>query len=316
LEKRPPGRVVLETCAEAFSVADEAVEAGHDVRVVPATLVRSLGVGARRLKTDRRDAQILSEVSARIDLVSVHIPSLVSRQLKTICGMRESLVSARTKIVNCVRGWLRTQRLSLRGRGVRALPARVRELCIDRFSEVPVHVERMAVAIEQLSALILDANKQVAGLAKQDQRTVNMMTVPGVGPVTSLRYAAALDEVGRFATAHAAESYLGMVPGERSSSDRTVRTGITKAGSTAVRWTLIQAAWSAWRTRPNDPMVRWAQQVALRRGVKVAITALARKLAGILYAIWRDGTRYDPTRGARKLEIATTPFPLEGGAPT
>jgi hypothetical protein len=63
-------------------------------------------------------------------------------------------------------------------------------------------------------------------------------------------------------------------------------------------------------------MVRWAQQVALRRGVKVAITALARKLAGILYAIWRDGTRYDPTRGARKLEIATTPFPLEGGAPT
>ena len=68
-------RVVLETCAEAFHVADLALSHAHEVRVVPATLVRSLGVGARGIKTDRRDAQVLSEVSCRIDLPSVHVPS-------------------------------------------------------------------------------------------------------------------------------------------------------------------------------------------------------------------------------------------------
>jgi hypothetical protein len=73
LKKRPPARVILETCAEAFRVADAALELGHEVRVVPATLVGSLGVGSRGVKTDRRDAQILSEVSTRIDLPSVHI---------------------------------------------------------------------------------------------------------------------------------------------------------------------------------------------------------------------------------------------------
>jgi len=62
LKQRPRSRVILETCAEAFKIADAAIEADHDVRVVPATLVRSLGVGARGIKTDRRDAQVLSEV--------------------------------------------------------------------------------------------------------------------------------------------------------------------------------------------------------------------------------------------------------------
>jgi transposase len=50
-------RVILETAAEAFRIADAARQAGHQVRVVPATLVRKLGVGARKTKTDRRDAE-------------------------------------------------------------------------------------------------------------------------------------------------------------------------------------------------------------------------------------------------------------------
>jgi transposase len=92
-------RVLVETCSEAFGVADAAVRAGHEVRVVPATLVRSLAVDARGLKNDRRDARVLSEVSCRIDLPSVHVPSLQSRERKTLCRMREALVSARAKMV-------------------------------------------------------------------------------------------------------------------------------------------------------------------------------------------------------------------------
>jgi transposase len=77
LQRQPKSRVVLETGSEAFRIADLALACEHEVRVVPATLVRSLGVGARRIKTDRRDAQVLSEVSCRIDLPSVHVPSRI-----------------------------------------------------------------------------------------------------------------------------------------------------------------------------------------------------------------------------------------------
>src|SRR5262249_62014839 len=103
--------VVLETCAEAFKIADAARQLGHEVRVVAAALVGALGVGARGVKTDKRDAQLLSAASCRMDLPSVHIPSAASRELKTRAGMREVLVMARTKLINSVRGWLRASRL-------------------------------------------------------------------------------------------------------------------------------------------------------------------------------------------------------------
>ena len=121
------------------------------------------------------------------------------------------------------------------------------------------------------------------------------MTVPGVGPVTAMRFVAAIDDVSRFGGAHSVESYLGLVPGEHSSSERQHRTGITKAGATKLRWALVQASWSARRCRPHDPMVAWATQVELRRGRRVAMVALARKIAGILYALWRDGSTYRAT---------------------
>jgi transposase len=75
MKQWPPSRIILETSAEAFRVADAAKAAGHEVRVVAATLVKTLGVGARGIKTDQRDARTLSEVSCRIDLPSVHIPT-------------------------------------------------------------------------------------------------------------------------------------------------------------------------------------------------------------------------------------------------
>src|SRR5262245_41761325 len=99
LATRPKSRVIVEACAEAFHVAGEAKKLAHEVRVVSGTLVRSLGVGARRIKTDKRDARVLSEVSCRIDLPSVHVPSPRSRQLKSLLGMRHALLRSRTLLI-------------------------------------------------------------------------------------------------------------------------------------------------------------------------------------------------------------------------
>jgi len=299
LARCPQSRVVVETCAEAFRVADLARAAGHDVRVVPATLVRSLGVGSRKTKNDRKDAQILSEVSCRIDLPSVHIPSPVARERKTICGMREALISARTKLINCVRGWLRTQGIRVKG-GADGFAERVRtQHLVQRGGPVPDYVESMLSMIKKHDEEVRVADKRVAQLAKADENCRRLMSVPGVGPVTAIRFAAAVDDVSRFPSAHTLESYVGLVPGEYQSSDRQHRLAITKAGSIRLRWALVQAAWSARNTRPDDPMVVWSREVEKRRGKKVAVIALARKLAGILFALWRNGTTYDALRGAR-----------------
>jgi transposase len=301
LAERPRSRVVVETCGEAFGVADVARQLGHEVRVVPATLVRTLGVGARRTKTDQRDARVLSEVSCRVDLPSVHIPTAESRERKTICGMRDALVGARTKMVNTVRGWMRGHGRRLALRTTETFAERVRA---SYGEQLPSYVERQLAVVDALTTEIKKAEKDLCSRAEADETCRRLMTVPGVGPVTSIRFVAALDDVGRFANAHQVESYLGLVPGESSSSEREQKLSITKAGPTALRWVLVQAAWVL-RTRCKLPaalpLQLWAHRVELRRGKRTATVALARKLAGILYAIWRDGTVYDGARGAKMI---------------
>jgi transposase len=210
--------------------------------------------------------------------------------------MRESLVHARTQLVNTIRGWLRGQ---LKGSGHRlggpdSMPRKLRALMESEKMEVPAFIERQLQTIEHLNAQILEAQKELEALARGSELCRRLMTVPGVGPLTSLRFVSAIDRVDRFKNAHHLESYLGLTPGEDSSSDRRRVTSITKAGSGAVRWILVQAAWCALRTRARHPMCDWAREVGRRRGTPKAIVALARKIAGILFALWRDGTRYDP----------------------
>jgi transposase len=301
LAARPKSRVIVETCAEAFGVADAAQRMGHEMRVVPATLVRTLGVGARRMKTDQRDARALSEVSCRIDLPSVHVPKAESRERKTMCGMRDALVGARTKVINTIRGWLRSQGQRIERGGRSTFRQRVQAAC---DGQPPSYVERQLQAVEILTTQISEADEEVKTWAEADETCGRLMTVPGVGPLTALRFVAALDEVKRFDNAHQVESYLGLVPGESSSSERQQRLSITKAGPGALRWVLVQAAW-ALRTRCRKaealPLQLWAHRIEERRGKRTATVALARKLAGILYAIWRDGTVYDGTRGAKMI---------------
>jgi transposase len=310
LAKRPPARVVLESCAEAFAIAEAARKTGHEVTVVPASLVRALGVGSRGLKNDVRDARNLSEASCRMArLPAVHIPRAENRELKAVCGMREALVQVRTKLVNTARSWLRTSGIPPMRRGApETLTARYRKHVQEKAGNaIPAHVERILAAIESMNQQVEAADVELEKLAAQHDVCKLLMTTPGVGPVTAARFVAVVDDVSRFPNAHAVESYLGLTPGEDSSSERKRTTGITKAGQTRMRWALVQAAWAARRCRQKDPMLQWAVAVEERRGRRVAITALARKIAGILYAIWRDHRAYSARSAAGV---------ADGGAPT
>lgn len=303
LSKRPQSRVILETCAEAFFVADAASAAGHEVRVVPASLVRQLGVGERGVKTDLRDARKLSEVSTRIDLPSVHVPSELSRERKRLCNSRKALLQSRVQLINYVRGQLRTHAVVLHKRSPNTFAASVRQLLLQRPEGIASHLERVLAAIESINEQLKDADRELLEIAEQDPLCQRLMAVPGVGPVIALRFVAVVDQPERFHSAHHLMSYVGLTPGENSSSLRSHRTGITKAGASDLRHVLVQGCWSMLRTKPNEPMAQWALRLATRRNRQVAVVALARKVLGILWAMWLHGENYRP-------ELAATPaFP-------
>jgi len=209
------------------------------------------------------------------------------------------LVAVRTALVNCVRGWTRTLLLKFPSGVTTTLTKRIRDAATKHPPGLPEYIERVLASIDAIQEQIRKADKGLEQLAAEDPVCQRLMSVPGVGVGTSMRFVAAIDDVARFPSAHAVQSYLGLTPGEHSSSDRRQCTGIPKAGPASVRRTLTQAAWSLRRSHPKDPISLWAADIELRRGKFIATIAVARKLAGVLYALWRDNLRYTPNYVAR-----------------
>ena len=136
-------------------------------------------------------------------------------------------------------------------------------------------------------------------LASEDDQIRRLCTVPGVGPVTAASVVATIDTAERFRGAHQAEAYLGLVPREMSSGEKQRKGRITKSGNSRSRWLLVEAAWVLLvrvKQARAQPLQLWAQRIAARRGKCVAVVALARRLAGILYAMMRDGTEFEARR--------------------
>ena len=102
--------------------------------------------------------------------------------------------------------------------------------------------------------------------------------------------------IDRFTHAGQVSAALGLVPREDSSAERRQRGHITKAGPRELRSLLVQAAWACWRSKQSAALRAWAEQLAARRGRRIAVVALARRLSRILYAVWRDGSTFDRSK--------------------
>jgi transposase len=179
---------------------------------------------------------------------------------------------------------------------------------VDRLKmdELPeVLRQRIVPLIEVMGHLneqIKELDRELAALSGSDEVIRRLRTAPGVGPITAASFVATLDGVDRFRGAHQVEAYLGLVPREMSSGEKQHRGRITKAGGGRTRWLLVEAAWSIlrWKRSSTEPLWQWADRITCRRGRRVAAVALARRMAGILFAMWRDGSDYDAERIGRR----------------
>ena len=125
--------------------------------------------------------------------------------------------------------------------------------------------------------------------ATADPVVQRLQSVPGVGPMVALTFRAFVDDVTRFGSAGQVSAAIGLVPREDSSAERRHRGHITKAGPRELRSLLVQAAWACWRSHAQWELRAWVERLAGRRGRRIAVVALARRLSRILFALWRDG---------------------------
>jgi transposase len=287
-----PSRVLLESSTESEWVARVLEEQGHEVIVADPNFAPMYLERVRRVKTDRRDAQALAEACRLGAYRKAHRLSDSSRQLRAELRVREALVRTRAGYIVLLRSLLRQEGLRVRSGSAPTFEERLRE--VEMSQELATRLAPLRSMFGELNERIAAADRELERLARRDGRVRRLCTVPGVGPVTAAVFVATIDRADRFGSAKQVCSYVGLVPSESSSAERRYRGRITRKGSERLRSLLVEAAWGVWRSKneESEGLRAWAQEIAARRGKAKATVALARKLAGILWAVWRDGSSF------------------------
>jgi transposase len=291
--EQPPATVAIEACREAWYVYDLLSSWGNQVLLVDTTRSKQLGVGRHGRKTDRIDAEILARAVEEGRIPLAHVLTPERRELRRLLNIRRYLVEARAQGVTTARGVARESGVKLPSCDSANFSTHVRK----RMTTEPQLrvVEPLLIALDAQTEQLAKVEADLARLLAAEPIMQKLCTVPGVGPIVAAVFVSVVDDAQRFRRAHQLESYLGLVPGENSSGGKRRIGAITKKGNPYLRGMLVQAGWSLARTAStDDPLRVWFEAIAERRGKRIAVVALARKLAGVLWALWRNDTVYDP----------------------
>jgi transposase len=301
---RPRMRILLEASTESEWVAQHLEVMGHEVIVADPNYAPMYGHRSRRIKTDRRDVVALTEACQQGTYRLAHRRSGRQHEVQCRLNVRRELTQARTRAISLARGITRAAGLRIRSGRTETFLERLASL--DLPPAMKLTLAPLRSVIEILDDELANADQQFEALVGSDPLVKRLTTLPGIGPITASAFVAALDVATRFERAGQVTSYLGLVPQEYSSGEKQRRGRVIRSAHPHLQSLLVQAAWRMCRVAdPRTESLRtWAQAIARRRGKKIAMVALARRLARTLFAMWRDETEYQPERIRSRRPIA------------
>jgi transposase len=301
LERRlanvPRCLIGMEACSGTHHIGRQLGALGHDVRLIPAQYVKPFLKGH---KNDYRDAEAIAEAVQRPTMHFVSIKTPDQMDLLALHRVRSRLVSRRTGVINQIRGFLIE-----RGITVRQGPAPLRKALSDILSSnSPTLSSRMVRLISDLAEdwrrldeRIATVSAEIEALAEQDGPCQRLMTVPGIGPIISSAVVAAIGNGAGFKQGRDFGAWLGLVPKQESTGDRTILGKISKRGNKYLRTLFVQAAHVILARRPSAArrgLWPWIEQASKRLHRNMLAIALANKLARIAWAVLARGREYQP----------------------
>jgi transposase len=283
----PATTVVMEACGSAHYWARRCQARAAQVRLLPAQHVRPY---VRRNKTDQADAAALLEAHRCAAVHAVPVKTVEHQALQTLHRVRQQWQTTRTARINLLRGILREHGLVL-PTGAGALARRVTAVLDD--AALPLLTQTtlrwLLDELRMIDAQLVQMDRQILMLARTHPVAVRLQQIPGIGPLTATALVGSVPHIGAFRRARHFASSLGLTPRERSSGGTRRLGGISKRGDRYLRTLLTHGARSvlAWAGRhPASRLHQWGQQIAARRGLNRAASAVANKLARIVWAIW------------------------------
>ena len=296
-------RLVIEAGCHSPWISRLGQECGMEVVVANPRRVDLISKSDR--KTDRTDAETLAELgrsNVRLLAPITHRSKDTQAHL-AIQRSRDEAVGARTKLINHVRGVLKSN-------GHRA-PSSSSE-CFGRRAaasippELKAALKPLLLLVDQVNVQIKHFDREMARLAHDRYPVTQLLQhLAGVGPIVSLTYVLTLEDPKRFESARDVGAYVGLVPRQKSSGKSDPQMHITKTGDQDMRRLLVLAAnYILGRFGPDCDLRRFGLKLVGsgtdKAAKKRARVAVARKLAVLMHHLWRTGEEYDPFYLAKK----------------
>ena len=282
-----PALIGLEASGNSQWFEDLLPALGHEVWVGDAAQIRASYV--RKQKTDRRDAAHILKLLLENRFPRLWRPDAQQRDLRQLLIHRHKLVVIRVRVKNGLHHLMLNRGLQLKRKlwsqaGQRLL----RELPLEGWAAQRRHdlLQLLTSLDEQIKLL----DEAVSVEAKKHPQAALLMTQPGVGPNTALAFVLTLGDVSRFRRGKQVASYLGLIPSERSSSQRRRLGSISKQGNPFVRMLLVESVQAV--NRLDEGFRKQYQHRCHRKAKGVAKVAAARRLAVRLYWMLRSNTPY------------------------
>ncbi len=284
----PPCLIGMEACVGAHYLSRRLKMLGHDARLMPAKYVRPYSKGQ---KNDFRDAEAIAEAVQRPTMKFVATKTVDQLDLQALHRVRERLVSQRTGIINQIRAFLLERGVAVR-QELRFLCAELPRILAAPSDVVSPHmvriIEDLAGDWRRLDERIEGLSGEIAAIARQDVGCARLMSVPGIGPIISSAMVAAIGAGDAFSKGRDFAAWLGLVPKQISTGDRTILGKISKRGNRYLRVLFVEAAWvvlikpKSWQRHGLKP---WLEAARKRLHCNVLAIALANKLARIAWSV-------------------------------
>jgi len=282
-----PALVGFEACGNTQWFEDLLERLGHEVWIGDAAAIRASYV--RKQKTDRRDAGHILKLLMEGRFPRLWRPSAAERDLRQLLIHRHKLVGIRVRVKNGLHHLMLNKGVQMKRKlwsaaGQKAL----RELPLEGWAAQ--RRQDLLTLLSGLNPQIGQLDEAVERAAQANRRAQLLMTQPGVGPITALAYVLTIGDVSRFQRGKQVASYLGLIPSEKSSSNRRRLGSISKQGNSFVRMLLVESAQAVNRL---DAGFRQQYKHRCHRMAKgVAKVAAARRLAVRLFWMLRTNTAY------------------------
>jgi transposase len=296
LANLPSCLIGMEACVGAHHLSRKLQALGHDARLMPAKYVRPYSRGQ---KNDFRDAEAIAEAVQRPTMKFVATKTPDQLDLQALHRVRERLVSQRTGITNQIRAFLLERGIAVR-QGLRFLQAELPRILATRTDVLSPRmlriVEDLAGDWRRLDERIAALSDEIELLARQDRACERLMSVPGIGPIISSAVVAAIGTGDAFSKGRDFGAWLGLVPRQISTGDRTILGSVSKRGNRYLRTLFVQAAWvvlikpKSWE---RHGLKSWIAAGKKRLHHNVLAIALANKLARIAWAVLHKGRAFE-----------------------